>query len=264
MAETGEVEAGRVAANRLAGRRALITGAAGGQGRAVAVRFAADGAQLALVDVDGPGLDATRRAVRGGPGVLTMTADVRDEGAVASVVGRAVEALGGLDVLYNNAGVYWPARDATVDRLTLDVWTDVMAVNATGAYLFCKHALPHLLASRRGVIVNVASTAAYAGDPDCHAYAASKGALLALTRSIAQRFGPDGLRAVTLCPGFVDTPMVGFALDDEPTLERIRSAIALRRVGRPEEVAAVAAFLVSDDAAYMTSCLIDVHGGLVK
>ena len=251
-------------ASRLAGRRIIITGAGGGQGRAVAVRLAREGADLALVDVDAGDLEETRRAVDAGRRVVAVAADVRDEAAVASVVVRAARELGGVDALYNNAGVYWPDRDATVDRLALDVWDDVMRVNATGVYLFCKHALPHLLASGRGVIVNVASTAAYAGDPDCHAYAASKGALLALTRSIAQRWGPDGLRAVTLCPGFVDTPMVGFAVRDEPTAERIRGAVALRRIGRPEEVAAVAAFLVSDDAGYVTSCLVDVHGGLVK
>lgn len=247
---------------KLVGRRALVTGAAGGQGQAVARRFVDEGCAVALLDVDERGLGKVARQF--GAEVLPIVADGRDEPAVAAAVARAATELGGLDILYNNAGVYLADRDAPVDTLELAVWREVIDANATSVFLCCKHALPHLLASGRGVVINVASTAAYAGDPDCHAYAASKGALLALTRSIAQRWGAQGLRAVALCPGFISTPMTDFARSNPTVWAAIEDATALKRAGTPEEVAAVAAFLVSDDASYLTSCAVDVHGGLVK
>ena len=160
--------------------------------------------------------------------------------------------------------MYWPDRDGPADSLELSVWEAVLRINTTGAFLCCKHALPHLLRTQRGVIVNVSSTAGHAGDPQAHAYAASKGALLAFTRSLAQRYGPLGLRAVSLCPGFVATGMVDFALENESIASAVRAATALQRFGGPDEIAAVAAFLLSDDASFVTSCALDVHGGLVK
>lgn len=249
---------------RLRDRRIVVTGAAGGQGRAVARRLLAEGASLALVDLDRAVLDGLAGELAAGERVVAIAADVGDETAVAAAIALAADRLGGLDALYNNAGVYWPDRDAPADALELSVWEDVLRINATGVFLCCKHSLPHLLRTQRGVIVNVSSTAGHAGDPQAHAYAASKGALLAFTRSLAQRYGPLGLRAVALCPGFVATGMVDFALEDESIASAVRDATALRRFGDPEEIAAVAAFLLSDDASFVTSCAFDVHGGLVK
>lgn len=186
---------------RLVGRRALVTGAAGGQGAAVARQFAADGAALVLTDLPGERLTALETGLRGeGIDAKAIAADVRSEDEVAHAVRGAVAFLGGLDVLYNNAGVYWADRDATVDRLDRAVWDEILAINTTSAFLFSKYALPCLLESQDAVILNVASVAAYAGDPECHAYAASKGALIALTKSIAQRFGSCGLRATSSAP----------------------------------------------------------------
>ena len=190
--------------------------------------------------------------------------DIRREGDVASVVNGAVQAMGGLDVLYNNAGVYWAGRDAPVDRLERDVWDEVISINTTSAFLFAKHSLPHFLRAGSGVLLNVASVAAYAGDPACHAYAASKAALIGLTKSIAQCYGSRGVRANVICPGFIDTPMVDWLTLDEDALSRIVAATALRRVGSADEVAAVAAFLASSEASFMTSSVVTVHGGLVK
>jgi NAD(P)-dependent dehydrogenase (short-subunit alcohol dehydrogenase family) len=249
----------------LAGRRALITGAAGGQGSAVARRFAQEGARVALTDLETERLEKLVAELRElGAEAVGMTADVREEAEVERVVRAAVEAFAGLDVLYNNAGKLWAHRDAPVDQLDKSVWDEIFAINTTGVYLFCKHALPSLTRSPHGVIINVASVAAYAGDPDCHAYAASKGALIPLTKSIAQRYGPQGLRAIVICPGFIETPMVDWILEDEVLLEKVKSATALQRVGRPEEVASVAVLLASDGASFVTSSVINVHGGLIK
>jgi NAD(P)-dependent dehydrogenase (short-subunit alcohol dehydrogenase family) len=249
---------------RLAGRRILITGAAGGQGRAVARRLLDEGALVALSDVAADRLEHAADELGEADRIAICPADVRDERAVRGAVEHAVATFGGLDGLYNNAGVYLQDRDAPVDRLELDVWDSVFAINTTGMFLFCKHAVPALLEADAGVLVNVSSTAGHAGDAACHAYAASKGALIALTLSIARRWGADGLRAVTLCPGFIETPMVDFAVRDPAVAGSIRSATALARLGRPEEIAGAAAFLLSDDASFVTACTVDVHGGLVK
>ncbi|PWU18314.1 MAG: hypothetical protein C5B48_14855 [Candidatus Rokuibacteriota bacterium] len=250
---------------QLDNRRILVTGAAGGQGTAVARKFAVEGASLALSDLATEALQSlTNELLAAGISATAVPADVRDEGQIIAAVEDAVSFLGGLDVLYNNAGVYWPDRDAPVDCLDREVFDDILAINTTSVFLFAKHAMPNLLASPDGVLLNVASVAAYAGDPECHAYAASKGALIALTRSIAQRYGPSGLRANLICPGFIATPMVDWLLRDEVATEHVAAATALRRVGQPEEVAAVATFLASTASSFVTSTEIAVHGGLVK
>jgi len=250
---------------RLLGRRALVTGAAGGQGAAVARQFASEGAVLALTDLPGERLSALEVELRReGAEAKAIAADVRSEQEVQAVVAGAVDFLGGLDVLYNNAGVYWAEKDATVDQLERAIWDEILAINTTSAFLFSKHALSHLLESRDGVLLNVASVAGYAGDAECHAYAASKGALIALTKSIAQRFGSSGLRANVICPGFIATPMVASLLEDEEITRWVEGATALGRVGQPEEVAAVAAFLASSASSFVTASIITVHGGLVK
>jgi NAD(P)-dependent dehydrogenase (short-subunit alcohol dehydrogenase family) len=242
-----------------------VTGAVGAMGSAVARRFAAEGARLAITDLAAEPLELLTAELREvGAETLSYPADVADEEQVAAAVDAVVEALGGIDVLYNNAGVRLVGQDGPVDRLERTVWDATLAVNATGAFLFCKHALPHLLRSPAGVILNVSSTAGIGGDSEAHAYGASKGALIALTKGIAQRFGREGLRANVLCPGLIDTPMLDAALEGEELTQMLLAQVALGRVGRPEEVAAYAAFLASDEASYVTSSVIEIHGGLAK
>jgi NAD(P)-dependent dehydrogenase (short-subunit alcohol dehydrogenase family) len=254
-----------MAEGQLHARRILVTGAAGGQGTAIARRFAAEGASLALSDIERSRLELVAAEIHAsGSSVTALAGDVRDEEQVAAVVRSAADQLGGLDVLYNNAGVYWPGRDAPVDRLDREVYDEIMAINTRSVFLFAKHAIPYLLESRDGALLNVASVAAYAGDADCHAYAASKGALIGLTRSIAQHYGPLGLRAVLICPGFIATPMVDWLLQDPAATEGVVNSTALRRVGRPDEIAAVATFLASTASSFVTSTEIVVHGGLIK
>jgi NAD(P)-dependent dehydrogenase (short-subunit alcohol dehydrogenase family) len=242
-----------------------VTGAVGAMGSAVARRFAAEGARLAITDLAAEPLELLTAELREvGAETLSYPADVADEEQVAAAVDATAQGLGGIDVLYNNAGVRLVGQDGPVDRLERTVWDATLAVNATGAFLFCKHALPHLLRSPAGVILNVSSTAGIGGDSEAHAYGASKGALIALTKGIAQRFGREGLRANVLCPGLIDTPMLDAALEGEELTQMLLAQVALGRVGRPEEVAAYAAFLASDEASYVTSSVIEIHGGLAK
>lgn len=251
---------------RLEGRRCLVTGAAGGQGAAVSRRFAAEGASLAVTDLHDDRVQALAAELRdGGANAVGVAGDVRDEAQVSEVVGAAVSALGGLDVLYNNAGVLLIEDDRPSEELGLATWNDVLAINATGMFLFCKHALPALLEAAPGsVILNVGSAASYRGDPHFHAYAAAKGALLSYTASLAQCYGPRGLRANLICPGFIDTPMIASLLGDEDLVDAVTGATALRRMGEPQEIAAYAAFLASTEASFVTDAVVTVHGGFVK
>ena len=251
---------------RLEGRRCLVTGAAGGQGAAVSRLFAAEGASLAVTDLHDDRVQALAAELRdGGANAVGVAGDVRDEAQVSEVVGAAVSALGGLDVLYNNAGVLLIEDDRPSEELELATWNDVLAINATGMFLFCKHALPALLEAAPGsVILNVGSAASYRGDSHFHAYAAAKGALLSYTASLAQCYGPRGLRANLICPGFIDTPMIASLLGDEDLVDAVTGATALRRMGEPQEIAAYAAFLASTEASFVTDAVVTVHGGFVK
>ena len=168
-------------------------------------------------------------------------------------------------MLYNNAGVLLTGADRPSEDLERSTWDEVLAINATGVFLFCKHALGPLLEAAPGsVILNVGSAASYRGDAHFHAYAASKGALLAYTASLAQNYGPRGLRANLICPGFVETPMVATFLEDPQLVAQVAGTTALRRMGKPTEIAAYAAFLASTEASYVTDSIVTAHGGLVK
>jgi NAD(P)-dependent dehydrogenase (short-subunit alcohol dehydrogenase family) len=248
---------------RLEGRRVLLTGASGGMGQSVAERFLAEGAAVVLTDLPGPRIDATLAAVERRGAVSAIRADLRDEASVRALVDGAAESLGGLDVVYNNAGVRFGDRDGGVDTIDLAVWEATFAVNVTGTFLVCKYAIPHLLQQPGPVIINVASMAGIGGDVFAHAYSASKGAMLALTKSMAHRWGPDGLRSVAICPGMIDTEMLAPVKATVPETE-LAGTTALRRLGRPEEIAGVAAFLASSDASFVTASFVEVHGGLPK
>jgi NAD(P)-dependent dehydrogenase (short-subunit alcohol dehydrogenase family) len=246
-------------------RVVMITGAGSGQGRAVAEGFAREGARVALMDLDADGLEATRRRIEAAGGlVLDYAGDVADSAAVQQMVAMTIERFGQIDVLYNNAGVYWADRDGPVDVLAEEVWDRILAINLRGTFLCCKYVLPGMLQRQQGVIINVASVAAFAGDEACHAYPASKSALLALTRSMAQHYGPRGVRVVVIAPGFIDTPMAAPFLADADTREKVIAATMLRRVGQPDDIANVALFLASDQASFVTGSMVVVDGGLMK
>lgn len=252
--------------NRLDGRVAVVTGGAGGIGGATAAAMAAEGARVVVADVlDGVGTVSTIEAAGGE--ALAVLCDVSDPVQVEAMVAATVERFGGLDVLVNDAGI--SGGSGLAHETAVDDWLRTLAVNLTGPFLCVRAAMPHLLASGRGRVVNVASTYGLVGAPGAPAYCASKGGVVNLTRQLAVDYSPLGLRVNAICPGYIDTDMGGFRASlgpEEAAAANARrdAAAALQPIGRQaqaEEVASVAVFLVSDESSFMTGSVVTVDGG---
>lgn len=243
---------------RFSGTNVLLTGAASGIGRASAARLLSEGAALYAVDRDAAGLDELVRSSAGVPGrLVTATVDVTDEPAVEAAVAAAADTLGGIDVLVNVAGVH---RTTPIDRLRAADLRELFEVNCVGTALFCREALRHL-PDGHGVIVNVASSAATHGNPYMSAYSASKGAVLALSLSLAAELVGRGIRVVPVSPGQVATPLTEASLPEGLDLRyyaRIRSPLG---AADPEQLAGAIAFAASRDASYLTGAELRVDGG---
>jgi NAD(P)-dependent dehydrogenase (short-subunit alcohol dehydrogenase family) len=237
---------------RLRDKICVITGAAGGIGRATAARFAEEGGRVVGVDLRDHDV-----------GELSLRADLTDEGAVAELYARITESLGGIDVLFNNAGIS-PVDDASVLDTTLEAWERVQAANLRSVFLCCKHGIPHLLARGRGSVINTASFVAVMGAATSQiSYTASKGGVLALSRELGVEFARRGVRVNALCPGPVDTPLLRelYAKDPEQAARRLVH-VPMGRFGAASEIAAAAAFLASDDASFVTGATLLVDGGI--
>jgi 3-oxoacyl-[acyl-carrier protein] reductase len=238
--------------NGLEGKRALVTGAARGIGLAIAQRLTAEGARVAALDV--LALDDF---------ALAIQADVRDEDAVRAAFERATAEWGGLDVVVANAAVQLTGSDDRADRLDREIWQETLDVNLTGAFLTAKHGARALLATGGGAIVCVGSPAgAYGIAGGLQAYAASKAGMLGLVRTMAADYAGNGIRVNGVYPGITETPMNRWWIDDPEARERVLAPVPLGRAARAEEIAAVAAFLASDDASYVTGAVWTVDGGL--
>jgi NAD(P)-dependent dehydrogenase (short-subunit alcohol dehydrogenase family) len=252
---------------RLSGRVALVTGAGSGIGRAIAERLAAEGAAVVLVGRRPDPLEETAARIRGAGGrSLVAPCDVTRSTDVAAVVARTVAELGRLDVLVNDAAKTrtTPPVPETLGELPESWWQATLDVNLTAAFVCCKLAMPHLVTSGHGAIINVASTSGLAGNTNQTAYVASKHGLVGMTRAIALDYGARGVRANVVAPGFIETERsrtFSAAVRGEGWRERKVAEIPLARLGAPEDVAAVVAFLASDDAAFVTGAVVPVDGG---
>ncbi len=248
---------------RLDGKVALITGAAGGIGRVAAELFASEGAGVALADIDDEaGATAEKEIREHGGEAFYVHADVSVDHDAAAMVEATVRRFGALDVLFNNAGVMTEA-DASVLDTPEDVFERTIDVNLKGVFLGCKHGIRAMLASGGGSIVNTASFVALMGAATPQiAYTASKGGVLALTREIAVEFARRGIRANSLCPGPIETPLMAELLADEERRNRRLVHIPMGRFGTAEEIARAALFLASDESSFMTGAALVVDGGI--
>lgn len=247
-----------------AGKVAVVTGSGSGIGRAIAQRLAAEGATVAVVDVDHEAANETVRLVRQSGGrAAAFPADVSDTQAVRDTVNAIFTEYQAIDILCNDAAVDHPI--GPIAEMSVETWDRVMAVNARGPFLCSKYVLPIMTEKGGGAIVNVASDLGYIVVPGLGAYCASKGALLQLTRVMAAEYSRHNIRVNAVCPTMIDTPMSRRTIATHPDpagwLREVEAGIPIGRIGRPEEIASVVAFLASDSASFMSGSVVAVDGG---
>ena len=245
---------------RLDDKVCVITGAGGGMGREAAVLFSAEGARVCAADLN---LEAAQETAARTDEAFAQQVDVADETSVAAMMAATAERYGGIDVLYNNAGIS-PNDDASVLDTTVETWDRVQAVNTKGVFLCCKHGIPYLQRRGGGSVINVASFVAIVGAATSQiSYTASKGAVLSMTRELAVQFARENIRVNALCPGPVETPLLLSIFGDDPAaLERRRTHWPTGRLAKPREIVNGALFLAGDESSYVTGSTFLVDGGL--
>jgi NAD(P)-dependent dehydrogenase (short-subunit alcohol dehydrogenase family) len=245
---------------RLDGKVVLITGGGSGMGKVASELFAAEGAKVALTDVNDDAGEAAAAAI--GEAAHYVHADVSKESDAEAMVRSTLDRFGRLDVLYNNAGVML-ADDGSVHSTDEEIWDRTLSINVKGVAHGCKYGVPAMVASGGGSIINVASFVAWMGAATSQtAYTASKGAVLAMTREIAVEYARRGIRCNALCPGPIDTPLLSQLLADPAQRQRRFVHIPMGRLGQAEEIARAALFLASDDSSFMTGASLIVDGGV--
>lgn len=248
---------------RLKNKVALITGAGRGIGRAAAELFAHEGARLILAENNADvGCEAEAALREAGGEAMFVQTDVSQSAQVQALFQTVRERFGTLDVLYNNASIFLGDADKPVTELSEEVWHQVLAVNLHGVFLCCKYGIP-LMLKNGGSVINTASSAALIGVPGCDAYTATKGATLALTRSMAVEYGPHKVRVNCIAPAGIDTPMLRESNLDQSNFDEAKffAKAPLGRYGTAQEIAGVALFLASDESSYLTGTVLVADGG---
>lgn len=251
---------------RLKDKVCVITGAGSGMGRVACELFAREGAKVAALDVSARAGEETAAIVRAAGGEATFYhCDVVEEKSVAAAFAGLVERYGGVDVLYNNAGIM-PEADHSVIDTSVETWDRVMAVNVRGVFLCCKYGIPEMLKRGRGSVINIASFVALLGcSVPQDAYTASKGALISLTKSLAVQFRPRGIRSNAVCPGPIETPLMTEWLLKDEEARRIRlGRQPSGRFGRPEDIVNCALYLASDESEWTNGAVIVIDGGITS
>ncbi len=246
--------------HRLSGKVAIITGGGGGIGSAVARRFVSEGARVAIADIFE---ESARKAAEPlGENALAIQFDAADAGSIKSMVDLTVAHFGRLDILHNNAALTDPPRqqqDTTATDIPLEIWNATIAINLTGYMLGCKYAIPHMIASGGGSIINTASGSGVAGDLARIAYGSTKGAIITMTKYVATQYGHQRIRCNAIAPGVVLTAALEATV---PGLKEIIGRHVLTpEFGTPDDIAALAAFLASDESRYITGESIGINGG---
>lgn len=262
--ETGESERGQVG-RRLAGKRAVVTGAGGGIGSAIARRFGEAGSRVMLVDLDASAVERIAEELQAdGIEAIPFIGDITQSGAMAELARKVEERLGQLDILCHAAGISGrPFGDGPVTECSETTWRHVLDVNLTGAYIVCHHLLPHM-GDGGGSVIHIASDDALAIPPpphDTHAYIAAKGGLIALTKAMAISYAPQRIRVNAIAPGWVASPMTSDLTVDSAMQASLIARHPLGRLGRPDDIAWAAVFLASDEAAFITGTVLPVEGG---
>jgi 2-dehydro-3-deoxy-L-rhamnonate dehydrogenase (NAD+) len=236
-------------------KTALVTGAARGIGLAIASRFAADGARVALLDLDGAAADAAAKKVGGG--AIALAADVTKAGEIDSAINRVIDAWGRLDILVNNAGI--TGRSFPIWELSDEDWRRVIDADLTSVFLCCRAAVKVMLGQGGGRIINIASIAGKEGNPTLVPYSAAKAGVIGLTKALAKEVCTRGILVHAIAPAVIGTELLRQM--EKSTVDLLVSKIPMGRVGRPEEVAALAAWLASDDCSFTTGAVHDLSGG---
>lgn len=252
--------------DRLKNKTAVVTGAGSGIGRTAAEIFAAEGAQVLVLELDQAAAEEAVSGIqRSGGRAEAFPVDISDESAVRRVFEQIGKRYGGIDILYNNASVFWGKKDASLDVLDMSVFERIMRINLFGLAYCSKYAIPLMKRQGGGSIINTGSSAGVIGIPKCDAYTASKGGTVSLTRSMAVEFGPFNIRTNCICPAAIATPMAvesDLTNPDFDEEEFLAHGTPLRRWGNPEEIARTALFLAGDEAAYLNGAVLVADGGI--
>jgi len=250
---------------RLAHKVAIITGAGGGMGRAAALLFAKEGAQVVVADVDArTGEAVVAEITEAGGEAIFVPANVADEAQAQRMVAETVERFGAVHILYNNAGIM-PSDDGAVTDISEQTWDRVLDVNLKSVFFCCKHAIPEMIKAGSGSIINIASFVALLGcTVPQDAYTASKGGMIALTKSLAVQYARQGIRANAICPGPIETPLLRTLWTSEEARNLRLNRIPLGRFGAPEDIIYLALYLASDEASWTTGAVMVVDGGITS